>query len=78
MLNRLVGVLALSVVIGLVVAVVAGAAAGTGAFAAAGVIGAIIVVLWRNHRDRQELERALVPVPIRRVVRDDVPVRERR
>ena len=78
MLNRLMGVLALSVVIGLVVAVVAGAAAGTGAFAAAGVIGAIIVVLWRNHRDRKELERALVPVPIRRVVRDDVPAGERR
>jgi Flp pilus assembly protein TadB len=78
MLNRLMGVLALSVVIGLVVAVVAGAAAGTGAFAAAGVIGAIIVVLWRNHRDRKELERALVPVPIRRVVRDDVPARQRR
>lgn len=79
MLSRLAGVLALSVVIGLVVvALVAGAAAGTGAFAAAGVIGAIIVVLWRNHRDRRELERALVPVPIRRVVRDDVPMREPR
>lgn len=78
MLNRLVGVLALSVVIGLVVALVAGALAGTGAFAATGVIGAIIVVLWRNHRDRKDLERALVPVPIRRVVRDDVPARERR
>lgn len=78
MLNRLAGVLALSVVIGLVAALAAGAAAGTGAFAAAGVIGAIVVVLWRNHHDRKELERALIPVPIRRVVRDDVPVRERR
>lgn len=77
MLNRLLGVLALSIVVGLVVALVAGPSAGTGAFAAAGVIGAIVVVLWRNHRDRTELERALVPVPIRRVVRDDVPMRER-
>lgn len=77
MLNRLAGALALSIMIGLVVALVAGAAAGTGAFAAAGVIGTITVVLWRNHRDRKDLERALVPVPIRRVVRDDVPARER-
>jgi Flp pilus assembly protein TadB len=76
--SRLAGVLALSVVIGVVVALVAGAAAGTGAFAAAGVIGPIVLVLWRNHRDRRELERALVPVPIRRVVRDDAPMRERR
>lgn len=64
MLNRLVGVLALGIVIGLVVALAAGASAGIGAFAAAGVIGAIIVVLWRNQRDRKELERALVPVPV--------------
>lgn len=78
MLNHLMGVLALSVVMGPVVAVVAGASAGTGAFAAASVIGAIIVVLLRNDRDRKELERALVPVPIRRVVRDDVPMREPR
>lgn len=76
--NRLAGVLALSVMIGLVITVVAGASAGIGAFAAAGVIGAITVVLWRNHRDRRELERALVPVPIRRVVGDDVPTGEPR
>ena len=70
MLNRLVGVLALAPVLGIAVALVAGAPAGIAAFAAAGVIGAIIVVLRRNHRDRKELERTLVPVPIRRVVRD--------
>ncbi|HEU0012115.1 MAG TPA: hypothetical protein VFQ45_00440 [Longimicrobium sp.] len=78
MLNRLLGVLALSVVIGLVVALVAGASAGIGASAAAGVIGAVCVVLWRNHRDREELERVLAPVRIRRVVRDDVSMREPR
>ena len=78
MLNRLAGVLALSVVIGLVVALAAGASAGTGAFAAAGVMGAVTVVLWRNHRDRKELQRALVPVPIRRVVRDHVSVHDPR
>jgi hypothetical protein len=78
MLHRLAGALALGAVIGLVVSLVAGAAAGIGAFAAAGVVGGILVVSWRNHRDRGEVERALVPVPIRRIVRDDVPARERR
>lgn len=77
MQNRLAGALALGLVVGLVTSLVAGAAAGAGAFAATGVMGAILL-LWRSHRDRTELERALVPVPIRRIVRDDVPMRGRR
>jgi hypothetical protein len=61
MAKALLLVLAASIVIGLVVGFVAGRLPGTGAFAAAFVLGAILVVLRRNQKDLRELEAGLVP-----------------
>lgn len=59
--KRLILVLALSVVIGVIVGFTAGRLPGAGAFAAAALIGAVIVVLRRNQQDLRELEAGLVP-----------------
>lgn len=72
------GVLAFSIVTGLAVGILAGTLPGIGAFAVAAVLGSIVVMLWRSQRDREELERGLVPVPIHRVVGDEPPAREPR
>ena len=78
MMHSILTVLAIGVLVGLVVGVAAGRLPGIGAFAAATVLGLIAVVLRRNHRDRMELERGLVPVPVDRVVGPDTAVREGR
>lgn len=67
--------LALSVTIGLIAGLAAGPLPGVGTFALVAVAGAMAVVLWRNHRDRKELERRLVRVPVHRVVGDETLVR---
>jgi hypothetical protein len=59
MAKKLMVVLAVSVVLGIVVTLVAGRTAGAGAFAAAALIGAVIVVLRRNQQDLRELEAGL-------------------
>lgn len=56
MAKKLMIVLAASLVLGIVVALVAGRTVGAGAFVAAAVIGAIVVVLRRNQQDLRELE----------------------
>ena len=59
MAKKLMVVLAVSVVLGIVVTLVAGRMAGAGSFAAAAVVGAIIVVLRRNQQDLRDLEAGL-------------------
>lgn len=59
MTKKLMLVLAAAIAIGIVVMLVAGRLAGVGAFAAAALIGAVIVVLRRNQQDLRELEAGL-------------------
>lgn len=76
MMHSILAVLAIGVLVGLGVGVAAGRLPGIGAFAAATVLGLIAVVLRRNHRDRKELRRGLVPEPVDRVAGPDGPLRE--
>lgn len=71
MMKRILAVLAVSILLGFGVGMVAGTLPGIEVFAAAAVAGSIAVVLWQNHRDRRELERALVPPPPTRRAGDD-------
>ena len=61
MAKALLLVLAVSIAIGVIVGFVAGRLPGTGAFAAALVLGAVLVVLRRNQEDLRELEAGLPP-----------------
>ena len=60
MAKGMVLVLAASAVIGLVAGFAAGRLAGMGAFVAAALLGAIVVVLRRNQKDLRVLEAGLV------------------
>lgn len=61
MAKALILVVAASIAVGLVVGFAAGRLPGTGAFAAAFVLGAVLVVLRRNQKDLRELEAGLPP-----------------
>lgn len=71
MMKRILAVLAVSVVTGIAVGVLAGTLAGVGVFAGAAVIGSIAVVLWRNQRDLEELKAGQVPPAVDRALGDD-------
>ena len=73
MMRRILAVLAVSVVVGIATGVLAGPLPGIGVFAGAAVLGSIAVVLWRNQRDLEDLERGLVPPPADRVAGEDPP-----
>lgn len=73
MMKRILAVLAVSVLLGMVVGVLAGRLPGVGVFAGAAVLGSIVVVLGRNQRDLGELERRLAR-PADRVADDDTPL----
>lgn len=75
MTRSILAVPTVSVLVGTLAGGLAGPLAGIGVFAGAAVAGSIAVVLWKDHRDRKELERKLVSVPIRRVVGDDASIR---
>jgi hypothetical protein len=75
MTKGILAVLTVSVLMGTLAGALAGPATGLGMFAGTAVVGSIAVVLWRNRRDRRELERKLLRVPVRRVVGDDPPMR---
>lgn len=75
MTKNILAVLTVSVLVGSLAGALAGPVTGIGMFAGTAVFGSIAVVLWRNHRDRKELERRLAPVPARRVAGDDPSMR---
>ena len=73
MMKRILTVLAVSLLMGIAIGVLAGTLPGVGVFAGAAVVGSIAVVLWRNQRDLGELERRLAR-PADRVADDDTPL----
>jgi hypothetical protein len=73
MAKGLILVVAASIAIGLAVGLAAGRLIGTGAFAAAFVLGAILVVLRRNQKDLRELEQGLVPPEVDQALGEPPP-----
>lgn len=76
MVLRLLAVLLLAAFVSTVVALLAGPPASTGAFVAVAAIGAIVVVLQRNRRDREALEHGSVSGAADRRLSSDAPVGE--
>lgn len=72
----LIGVLAVSLVIGLAVGFAVGRLPGVGAFAAAALIGAMLVVLRRNQQDLRELEAGIVPDEVDQALGHEPPHHE--
>lgn len=75
---RILAVTVFSVVPGLLVGAAAGTVPGIAVFTAAAAAGASGVVLARRQRDRSELERAMVRIPVQRIAGYEPPARERR